>query len=90
MSNQLKMGNISRAATDIKKKLELSFMNNHEETEIDNSINTKKSMYGKNELKSKEPIKESTKGRIPGTVTKKLPLVHWVLSKQKQLFVLIP
>lgn len=67
MSNQLKMGNVSRAASDIKKKLELSFM---DQTENNNSVSTKKNNSGNSALKSKESSNEMKNAHISTELNK--------------------
>ncbi len=64
------MGNVSRAAGDIRKKLELSFMQNNEEQENHNVTNTNNHSYGKHELKNKETVKASTNTHISTTLNK--------------------
>lgn len=72
MSNQLKMGNVSRAASDIKKKLELSFIDKQESTEINNAVSKKKSISGNGALKAKESSRETGNTHISTELNKDL------------------
>ena len=70
MNNQNKTNNISRTTNDIRKKLELSFMQSNEEPEISKAVDTKKQLSGKHETKSKEMVKGSTNTHISTVLNK--------------------
>lgn len=69
MSNQTKMNNISRTTNDIKKKLELSFMQS-QEPEINKDVITKKPISGKADAKAKDMVKESCNTHISTVLNK--------------------